>query len=86
MTSDLQRGARSAGRWPGPGLRGGWDALWSKHDVFGSSLSPCPHFQPQHLPRLLLLTYLLPPWGESVSAIEQRLLLLVRFLDFISYL
>lgn len=41
--------------------------MWSKHDVFGASVPPCHHIQPQHLPGLLVLTNLLPPRSELSS-------------------
>lgn len=43
--------------------------MWAEHDVFGASLPPRYHLQPQHLPWILILAYLLPPRGESTTAI-----------------
>lgn len=56
----------SAGWWSGSGLRGGRDAMWAKHDVFGAPLPPRHNLQPQLVSGLLVLTRLLPPRGESV--------------------
>lgn len=67
--SDLQGGPCSAGWWLGSGLRGGRDAMWAKHDVFGTPLPPCHHLQPEHLSGFLDLTDLLPPRGECVAAV-----------------
>ena len=71
--SDLQGRPCSAGWWFGSGLRGGRDPMWAQHDVFGASLPPRQHLQPQHLPGLLALAHLLPPRGESVTAARRIL-------------
>lgn len=47
--------------------------MWAKHDVFRPPLHTCYHLQPQHLPRFLILTHLLPPRGELVTHLHQGL-------------
>ena len=65
MTFDLcpQRRPRGAGGRVGPGLRGGRDAVRAQHDVSEPPLPGRQHLQPHHVPRLLPLPDLLPPWG-----------------------
>lgn len=59
----------SVRRRHGLGLCGGRDSMWAKHDVFRPSLHTCHHLQSQHLPGFLILTHLLPPWGEFTTVI-----------------
>lgn len=51
--------------------------MWAKHDVFGASLPPGPHLQPQLLPGLLVLAHLLPPRGEHDASVPSHLRILL---------
>lgn len=88
MSPSVPQGWPCGAGWRlGSGLRGGRDAMWAKHDVFGASLPPCHHLQPQHLPGLVVLTHLLPPRGESVTAVlsHHEIILLVWFVELVLY-